>query len=95
MDGLENKIEEVFTSLDKINEVKIDASFKKEVLSNIDNATPELTYYNWFTPKLQIAAMVVVLLVNTLAVCHLFVNQDSASLESVAEQYSLVSTSSF
>lgn len=95
MDNLENKIEEVFTSLNEINEVKVSALFKEKVLGNIENSEPELIYYSWFTPRLQIAAMVIIILVNTLAVYHLFLNQDSASLENLAEQYSLISTSSF
>lgn len=95
MDKIEDKVEQTLASLNQINEVTISDTFKNEVLSKIKRTEPEMVFYNWFTPQLQLAAMLVVLLVNTVAIYQLFSAQDSTALENFVEQYDLNSGSFF
>ena len=95
MSIVEDKIEEAFSSLDKINEVKVSSTFKSRVLEEIQQAKEQKETYSWFTPKLQIAAMIIVLLVNTIAIAHLFSDRDTTSFENFVEQYDLNSNSFF
>ena len=95
MNKVEDTAEQTLASLNQINEVIISDTFKNEVLSKINGTEPEIIFYNWFTPQLQLAVMLVVLLVNTVAVYQLFSAQDNTALENFVEQYELNSGSFF
>ena len=96
MNVFKNNIEKDLKVLGKIKEVKVSTSFKNNVLNNIDDSTVETeNYYQWFTPKLQVAAMLIVLFVNAIAVYHLFENNENDSLEDFGEYYNITSKSTF
>lgn len=87
MDFKNNKTPE-FEILNEIKEVEVSASFKSSVLEKIEEKKESnVIGFNWFTPKYQIAAMIVVLLVNTLAIAYAFSYKETESLESLQEQY--------
>jgi len=92
MDILDSKAEKDLLSLNEINDLKLSATFKNEVLKKIDQEQSEIVYYKWFTPKVQIAAMLIVLFVNSIAIYQLFSNQQDSSLENFVEEYELKST---
>lgn len=86
------KIEEAFEVLDQINEVKISTSFKQNVLNKVLKEEKESILITWFTPKLQLVAMVIVLLVNVTALMYTFSNSSSSSktdINTFAQEYNL------
>ena len=92
---IETKLQEVFESLDQINEVNVSASFKHNVLAKIADETKEEYVYNWFTPQLQLAVVIVVLLINVSVIMYSFSSStDTTSISSFAESYHLTNTSS-
>ncbi len=89
------KIEEKLAVLEHITAVKVSDSFKNNVLVAIRDYQKEGTDLVWFTPKLQIAAMIVVLVVNAMAITYAFSNGEAATFETFAVQYGLDSNASF
>ena len=82
------QVEEAFTSLDTINEVKISASFKQNILNELNSTPKEKVLFPWFTPQLQFAAMIIVLLVNVSAIMYTFSTEDQTSdIDTFAQEY--------
>lgn len=88
---LDLKVEEAFESLDQINKVKISNSFKSRVLNKLEEEQAEESIvFNWFTPKLQLAAVAVIILVNLSAVMYSFSSSSNeTSINSFAQEYNL------
>jgi len=93
MDFKNKEIEDLLEPLNKIGKVSTSAVFKERVLVKIAEEKTKTFVVNWFTPKLQIAAMIVILLVNTIAISYLFKSKEDVSLENFVEQYELNSSS--
>lgn len=90
-----NKINMDFDVLNEIKKVEVSPFFKHKALREIDNIKEqskkikESYYYNWFTPKLQIASIALILLINASAVFYVFQNKEKDSFTSFAKEYSL------
>lgn len=90
------KVEDTYEVLDKINEVKISASFKQNVIHKIEETKKVKTSFTWFTPQLQLAAMVVILLVNVSAIIYTFSTEEQTSaIDVFAQAYNFDSEDTF
>jgi hypothetical protein len=89
------EIEKTFQVLETIEEVKVNHFFKHKVLQEIQNQQEEKpSILSWFTPKLQLAALGLILLMNMSAVFYAYSSQEttsSNSLDTFAQEYSLES----
>lgn len=88
-------IEDTFKVLDSIEEVKVNHFFKHKVLQQLENqAEVKPTAFSWFTPKLQLAALSLVLLMNLSTLFYAYSINDASSstrLENFAQEYALQS----
>ena len=90
------KVEETYEALDKINEVKINASFKQTIFNKIEETKKERAVFTWFTPQLQVAAMFVILLVNVSAIIYTFSTEEQTSeIDAFAQAYNFNSEDTF
>lgn len=83
-----------FSILDEIQEVKVNPFFKNEVLDKIRKQNEDsVTLRGWFTPQLQLAAVLVVFLINAIAIFYSLDLQSSvqelSGIEAFVEDYSL------
>lgn len=94
---INQQVDATFKTLDAIEEVKVNHFFKHKVLQQLENEKEEkISILNRFTPKLQLATLVIVLLINTSAVLYAFSSQEQiseTSIENFAQEYSLQSES--
>lgn len=80
--------------LDQISEVEISSSFKQDVLAKALISKKENTSVISFTPSLQMAATVIILLVNIAAVMYSFsVSSTETDIDSFAQEYNIGTTS--
>ena len=76
--------------------VKISTSFKQRVFNKIAVTKKEKTVFTWFTPQLQVAAMVVILLVNASAIVYTFSTEKQTSeVDAFAQEYNFNSENTF
>ncbi len=85
--NIQNKIEDTFKVLDSIEEVKVSADFSSKVLGKLEQAKMDKKQVAWFTPQLQLAAMIVVLLVNAIVIYHTLNTNTMESSVSDIEQF--------
>ncbi|NRD23978.1 hypothetical protein HNV10_12030 [Winogradskyella litoriviva] len=94
---MNKKINDVFDSVESIQEVKVSPFFKEKVMHQIRTASEDIqdTSWSWFTPKLQLATLVCVVVLNVLAFNNLKESTYDENVSSFAESYGLsVSTES-
>lgn len=90
------KVEEAFAALDAIEEVKVYNSFQQGVFNKIQEHQQNRFQLTWFTPQLQMAAMLIILLVNTMAILYTFSKQEYVSeIDNFAQEYHLSTTTTF
>lgn len=90
------KVEDTFATLDAIEEVKVCNSFQQGVFNKIEEYQQNKFQLTWFTPQLQMAAMLIILLVNTMAIVYTFSKQKQVSeIDNFAQQYHLNTTTTF
>lgn len=93
---INNKVDAAFNALNAIEEVQVNHFFKHKVLQQLELQNEVKTpIFTWFTPKFQLASLVVVLLLNASAILYAFSSQEktgTVSLETFAQEYSLQST---
>jgi len=93
---IEKKISETFYALEQVEEVKVSSSFKQNVLQALQEEESEVINLGWFTPKLQLAAMIIVIMVNAVAIMHSFSSVEAeSSISSFAQEYNLETTNLF
>lgn len=84
-----------FDVLDAIKKVEITPFFKNKVLREINNINAqnkknkEHYLFNWFTPKLQLASIALILVVNASAVFYVFQNKEKNAITNFASEFSL------
>jgi hypothetical protein len=92
---IEENIQAAFKSIENIEEVKVNHFFKHKVLQQLENQQEEkVPVFGWFTPKLQLVTLAVVLLLNVGSILYAFSSQENnteVSLESFAQAYNLQS----
>jgi len=92
---INQQVAATFKVLDTIEEVKVNHFFKHKVLQQLNNQKEEKTrILAWFTPRLQLATLALVILLNTSAVLYAFSFQEQTSVDSLdtfAQEYFLQS----
>ena len=92
---IEKNIEATFKVLDAVEEVKVSHFFKHKVLQQLAHQQEEKPIvFAWFSPKLQMATLGLVLLMNVSTIFYAFSSQEQiteSSLETFAQEYSLQS----
>jgi hypothetical protein len=92
---IEENIHAAFKSIENIEEVKVNHFFKHKVLQQLENQQEEkVPVFGWLTPKLQLATLAVVLLLNIGSILYVFSSQENnteVSLDSFAQAYNLQS----
>lgn len=95
---IKQNIENTFNVLDTIEEVKVNHFFKHKVLKQLGNQNENKNSNVFgFTPKLQLAALCLVLLMNLSTTFHLFSLEGETvetNIDTFAQEYSLQSKTS-
>ncbi|WP_405576745.1 hypothetical protein [Winogradskyella sp. Asnod2-B02-A] len=91
---MNKKVNATFDSLESISEVKVSPFFKEKVMHKIRNASEDIqeATYSWFTPKLQLATLVCVVVLNIIAFNNLKETTYDENVSSFAESYGLTTT---
>lgn len=96
--NIQDKIDNAINVLETIKEVKVSTDFSAKVLDSIEcekNTQEKST--SWFTPQLQLAAMIVILLVNAIVIYHTLntnsMENNVSGIEQFAKDYSIYSES--
>jgi hypothetical protein len=93
---IHQQVEDTFNVLEDINSVEVSPFFKHKILQKINTEEEKKVVLNWFTPKLQLAAFVIVLLMNTSAIYYAFSSSEvstNTDINSFAQEYYLQPTS--
>ena len=92
---IEENIQAAFKAIENIEEVKVNHFFKHKVLQQLENKQEEkVPVFGWLTPKLQLATLAMVLLLNVGSILYAFSSQENntkVSLDSFAQAYYLQS----
>lgn len=96
--NIQDKIEDTFKVLDSIQEVAVSSDFSSKVLNTLNQEkNKENTTVSWLTPQLQLAAMIVVLLVNAIVIYHTLntnaIENNVYEIEQFAKDYNIYSES--
>lgn len=87
------KVDDLLDSVGAIEKVKVRPEFKQKVLDRLENQPSTVVeFLPWFTPKYQIAAILVFLFVNLTALLYYNSTLQNEKVESLANSYG-VSTS--
>lgn len=88
---MNKKVKETFDSIESIEEVKVSPFFKEKVMHKIRNAAEDVkeATWSWFTPKLQLATLVCVVVLNIMAFNNLQETTYDENVSNFAESYGL------
>ena len=88
--NIKNKIEETLSAMDAIEAVKVSPFFKDKTMQRLfAEKEEEQNIWSWFTPKLQLATLVCVIVLNVLAFTQLNSNKYDSDINEFAETYGL------
>ncbi len=88
---MNKKIQDTFDSIESINEVTVSPFFKEKVMYQIRNASEDIqeATWSWFTPKLQLATLVCVVILNVMAFNNLQETTYNEEVSNFADSYGL------
>nr|WP_321228347.1 hypothetical protein [uncultured Psychroserpens sp.] len=88
---MNKKVKDAFDSIESISEVKVSPFFKENVMHKIRNASEDIqdATWSWFTPKLQMATLVCVVVLNFMAFNNLKETTYDTNVSNFAESYGL------
>lgn len=89
---IQNKIDSTLNAMDVIEGVNVSPFFKDKTMQRLFTEEEEITVWNWFTPKLQLATLVCVIVLNVFAFSKLNASNNSSyddSIDQFAETYGL------
>ncbi|REG87321.1 hypothetical protein [Winogradskyella sediminis] len=91
---MNKKVKDTLDAAASIQEVKVSPFFKENVMHQIRNASEDVQDVTgtWFTPKLQLATLVCVVVLNILAFNNLKETSYEEGLSNFAESYGLVTS---
>ena len=85
---LNKKVNTTLNAVDTIQEVKVSPFLKDRILNNINTEVEETQkIWSWFTPKLQIAMLIVVILLNVYAYKVLTSDNYNTTVEEFVDTY--------
>ena len=86
--NMKEKIESTFNALDSIKEVQVSPFFKDKTMQKIFSEKKETTYvWSWFTPKVQLATLVCIVILNVVAFSQLEQDSYNEDIYEFAESY--------
>ena len=88
---IKKKVKDTFDSIESIKEVQVSPFFKENVMHQIRNASEDIqeATRSWFTPKLQLATLVCVVVLNVMAFTKLKETSYNENVIEFAESYGL------
>lgn len=88
---INKKINDTFDSAESIGDVKVSPFFKEKVMHHIKNASEDVqeATWVWFTPKVQLATLACVVILNVFAFNNLRESSYEENISSFAESYGL------
>ena len=91
---IQNKIDEAFNAIDAIETVNVPPFFKDKTMQLLFAEKEETTtVWSWFTPKWQLASLVVIIALNIVALNEVSTSKYDESIDDFAQAYGLNSTS--
>ena len=94
--NIDQLVEETLNSVSSIDAIKAPPFFKDKVLNRMTQTAIEkeegVFILNWFTPKIQAAALISFVLLNTIALLYNTSDSYSENVEDFAEVYGLSET---
>lgn len=89
--NIQKKIDSTFSAMDAIEDVKISPFFKDKTMHKLFVEKEETQIArNWFTPKLQLATLVCVMVLNVLAFTQINSDTYDNNISEFADNYGLV-----
>ena len=91
---MNKKVKATFDSIESISEVNVSPFFKENVMHKIRNASEEIqdSTWSWFTPKLQLATLVCVVVMNVMAFSNFKANTYDDNISNFTESYGLTTS---
>lgn len=88
---IEKNIEATFDVLDTINDVKVSPFFKDKTMQRLFAEKEETTPvgFGWFTPKLQLATLVCILIINVFGIYKMTKTEYDSNITEFAKLYEL------
>ncbi|MGB3608633.1 MAG: hypothetical protein WA775_15120 [Psychroserpens sp.] len=88
---MNKKVKATFDSIESIQEVKVSPFFKENVMQKIRTASEDIqeVTWSWFTPKIQMATLVCVVVLNLIVFVDLQETTYDSNINSFAESYGL------
>ena len=94
--NIQDKIDSTLSAMDTIESVNVSPFFKDKAMQRLFAEKEEgITVWNWFTPKLQLATLVCVVVLNVFAFSNLKASNTTSyndNIDEFAETYGLSST---
>lgn len=89
---MNKKVKDTFDSVESIKEVKVSPFFKEKVMHQIRKTPEEIqeTTWSWFIPKLQLATLVCLVVLNIIAFSNLKDSTYDENLNNFATSYGLI-----
>jgi hypothetical protein len=85
---LNKKVEATINSVDSIKAVGVSPFLKDRILNNINtNEAVESSIWSWFTPKLQFATLLILIMLNIYAYKALTSNDYNITVEEFVDTY--------
>lgn len=85
---INKKVNATLNAVDAIQEVKVSPFLKDRILNNVTAKVEEtLKVWSWFTPKFQIATLIVVILLNVYAYKVLTSDEYNTTVEEFVDTY--------
>jgi hypothetical protein len=89
---IQNKVQETFEAFDGMQGVKVSPFFKDKTMQRLFSEIEEKQIvWSWFTPKLQLATLVCIIVLNVLAFTNLSASAYQDNISEFAETYGLSS----
>ena len=89
-DQIANEVERIINSVDTIEQVNASPFFKDKVLNKLyEEKEPQVGLFAWFTPSVQLAALVIFIAVNVAVFVKINQQQYSTEVDSFAAAYEL------
>ena len=88
---IQTTIEDTFKALDAIDEVNVSPFFKDKTLNRLFAEKEETvaTGFSWFTPKIQLATLICVLLINVFGIYKMTQSEYETDITEFAKLYEL------
>ncbi len=89
-DHIADKIENTINTVEKIDSVSVSPFFKNKVLNRLyEEQEPQFVLTSWLTPKVQLAALAIFILINIAVFVKMNEQQYSTEVDSFAAAYEL------